>query len=269
MSHKELFLTVDAVCCSDFTIDYAVFGRGQKPMVIIPGMGVKSVIGAAEAVANAYACFAEEYRVYLLDYRRELPPGFSVRQMAGDAAAAMRRLGIRDAAVQGVSLGGMIAQYLAIDAPELVGKLMLGSTLSRQTKKTRRVFEEWAYLARSGDRRGLQDSITGKVYSPDYVKTYRAAFDAQADSFTPEEMERYARLCEACIGFSAYDELGAIRCPVLVLGSWRDRTLFPEGSVTLARRLKCGLYLYAGYSHAVYDEAPDYRRRLMDFLKNG
>lgn len=268
MAGEELCLTVDSVHFSGFTLDYFAFGRGQKPMVIIPGMSVKSVIASAEAVADTYACFVEEYRVYLLDYRQELPLGFTVRQMAGDAAAAMRRLGIRGAAVQGVSLGGMVAQYLAIDAPELVEKLILGSTLSRHTKKTRRIFEEWAYLARAEDRQGLQRSIAGKVYSPDYVKTYRAAFDAQAESFAPEEMERYARLCESCMGFSAYDELGAIRCPVLVMGSRRDRTLFPEGSMTLAKRLKCDLYLYAGYSHAVYDEAPDYRRRLTDFLQN-
>lgn len=268
MTQKELVQTVDSVCCSDFIIDYVAVGRGRKPLVILPGMSVKPVIGSAEAVANAYAAFAEEYRVFLFDYRRELPPGFTVREMAGDVASAMRRLGIREAAVLGVSLGGMVAQQLAADEPELVGTLMLGSTLARHTKKTHRVFEEWANLARAGDRQRLQNAITGRVYSPAYVKTYRAAFDMLAESFTPEEMERYAWLCEACMGFSAYDELGAIRCPVLVMGSWRDRTLFPEGSMTLAKRLKCDLYLYAGYSHAVYDEAPDYRRRLTDFLQN-
>lgn len=269
MTQEEICLTAGAVQPPGFTMDYFAFGQGKKPLVIIPGMGVRSIVLSQAAVADAYAGFAEEYRVFLFDYRRELPDGFTVREMAGDLAAVLRKLNIRGAAIVGISLGGMIAQYLAIDAPELVGKLVLGSTLTRHTEKSRRVFAEWARLARAENRTGLQRAITRRVYSPAFVQAYRQAFDAQAKAFTPEEMARYARLCEACMGFSAMDELKSIRCPVLVMGCWGDRTLFPEGSLMLAKKLRCDLFMYAGYSHAVYDEAPDYKRRITDFLANG
>lgn len=268
MSTSELHLKTDAVHLPDFTMDYFTFGTGPKPLVIIPGMSVRSILLSAEAVANGYAAYADEFTVYVLDYRRDLPPGFTVREMARDAAAALRQLGVRDAAVMGTSLGGMIAQYLAIDAPELVGRLALGATLPRHTKRSRQVFVEWAYLARAGERHALQRDIARRVYSPDFVKKFQAAFDLQEGGFTPEDMERYARLSEACMGFSSYDELGRVACPVLVIGSWRDRTLFPEGSLTLAKRLRCDLHMYAGYSHAVYDEAPDYRQRVIGFFLN-
>lgn len=267
MSTSELPCKMDAVHLPDFTMDYFTFGTGKTPLVIIPGMGVRSILLSAEAVANGYAAYTDEFTVCVLDYRRDLPLGFTVREMARDAAAALRQLGVKNAAVMGTSLGGMIAQYLAIDAPELVGRLALGATLPRHTNRSRPVFVEWARLSRAGDRHALQCAVTRRVYSPDYVKKFQTAFDLQERAYTPEEMERYARLSEACMGFSSYDELGKIACPVLVIGSWCDRTLFPEGSLALAKKLRCDLHMYAGYSHAVYDEAPDYRQRVIGFFR--
>ena len=68
------------------------------------------------------------HTVYLFSRKRSLPETYSIREMAADQAAAMKAMGISDAHVLGVSQGGMIAQYLASDHPELVGKLVLAVT---------------------------------------------------------------------------------------------------------------------------------------------
>ena len=266
MSRQKPELTVGTVCLPEFTMDYFSFGQGDKPLVIIPGMSVKSILLSAEAVANAYAPFGERFRVYVPDYRRELPLGFPVREMARDTAAVMRHWGVDHATILGTSLGGMIAQYLAIDAPELVDRLVLGSTLPRHTKKSRAVFEKWVRLARAKDHHALQTDIVRRVYSPAYARIFGQLFSDHEKTFTDAETERYARLCEACMGFCAYDELQKIKCRTLVIGCWQDRTLYPEGSLLLAKKLRCDLFMYAGYSHAVYDEAPDFRERLKAFL---
>lgn len=57
-------------------------------------------------------------------YTADIPENYSTRDMAEDQAKAMKALGIANANVMGVSQGGMIAQYLAIDHPELVRKLI-------------------------------------------------------------------------------------------------------------------------------------------------
>ena len=57
-----------------------------------------------------------------------MPEGYTIRQMAADQAAAMKSLGIDRASVLGVSQGGMVAQYLAIDYPEMIEKLILAVT---------------------------------------------------------------------------------------------------------------------------------------------
>ena len=98
-------------------MDHIVFGHGEKSFVILPGLSMHSVMGAADAIAEAYKDFCEEYTVYVFDRAKNIHDGYTVRNMAEDTAKAMRRLNIEKADVFGASQGGMIAMYLAIDHP--------------------------------------------------------------------------------------------------------------------------------------------------------
>jgi hypothetical protein len=54
----------------------------------------------------------------------------------------------------------------------------------------------------------------------------------------------------------------------LALGSEGDRVTTPEGSRQIAEKLGCAIYLYdSSYGHAVYDEAPDYKERILAFFQ--
>ena len=112
-------IPIETVRTEGFSMRFFRFGTGDRPFVILPGLSVQSVMGAADAVAAAYADFAERYTVYLFDRREELPEQYSVYRMGLDTAAAMRALGLYDADIFGASQGGMIAQVIAIEAPEL------------------------------------------------------------------------------------------------------------------------------------------------------
>ena len=114
--------------------DYITFGRGAKPLIMIQGLNTRGIKGAAFSLAYMYRTFTKDYTVYLFDRRPVLHDGITVREMASDIAAAMDALGIRNADVLGVSQGGMIAQYLAIDRPDLVRKLVLAVTLSKKQR---------------------------------------------------------------------------------------------------------------------------------------
>ena len=249
-----------------FEMDYCTFGNGERSFVIIPGVSVKSVLLSAEAIAATFAAFAERYTVYLFERKRGIEPGYTVSDMADDTAAAMRALGVEDADVFGASQGGMIAQLLAARNPRLVRRLALGSTLPRQNAVSRATFDGWQTLADAGEPRALNRDITGKVYSPAYVERYKEAFAMLEGDATDAEMRRFSVLARACRTFDGDAELEKIACPVLVIGSWEDAVLSGEGSVEIARRLRCPLVMYGGYGHAVYDEAPDYRARLLRFF---
>ena len=68
-------------------------------------------------------------------------------------------------------------------------------------------------------------------------------------------------------GFDAEGGVGGITCPALVVGAGVDRIFGAQAARDLAEALGCGLHIYEGYGHAVYDEAPDYLARVGSFLR--
>lgn len=259
---------IATVTCPEFTMDYIRLGSGESSFVIIPGVSVKSVLLSAQALEAGFEEFARRYTVYVFDRKRNLQPGYTVRDMAEDTAKAMQMLGIREAHIFGASQGGMIAQCIAISHPELAGKLYLASTAARLDAKARQVLGRWKALADAGDIRALNRDVFAHVYSAEYRECYRAAFEAMEGDGTPEEMKRFACMVAACDGFSVYDELEKLRCPVFVVGSARDAVLGAQSCAEIAMRLGCPLTIYEGYSHAVYDEAPFFRTQMLnDLLK--
>lgn len=128
-----------SVRIGDADMEYAVFGKGNSTLIMLPGLGdgLTTVKGMAVPMAVAYRMYAKDYKVYVFSRKNGLEDGYSTKDMARDQAGAMRALGIGRAKVLGVSQGGMIAQYLAIDYPELVEKLVLTVTSSRQNRRIR------------------------------------------------------------------------------------------------------------------------------------
>ena len=142
-------IPIECVRTERFSMRWFRFGRGERSLVILPGLSVQSVTGAAEAVAQAYAAFAERYTVYVFDRRSELPAAYSLREMARDTAEAMLALGLRDVDLFGASQGGMMALVIAIEYPQLVHKLVLGSSSSHVLPAQYAVVENWIRLARA------------------------------------------------------------------------------------------------------------------------
>lgn len=264
-------IPIETVKTAEFEMQYFRFGTGARPFVILPGLSVQSVMGAAEAVAGAYADFAEDYTVYVFDRRSELPAAYSVYQMGLDTAEAMRALGLFGADVFGASQGGMMAQVIAIEAPELVHRLVLGSTTSHIKPEDEPVFDEWLQLARAKDGPALYDAFGKAIYPEAVYQQYREALLAAGATVTDEEFRRFITLTEGMRGFNVTDKLDRIRCPVLVIGVLEDAVLESDATMEIAVKLdeKPGfsLYLYTGYGHAAFDTAPDYRERMLRFLR--
>ena len=258
------------VIAGDMEMDYIRFGSGEKSFVIIPGLSIHSVMGLEDMIADAYKDFAKDYTVYVFDRARNIKAGYTVREMAADTAKAMEALGIEKADVLGASQGGMIAMYLAIDHPKLVRKMILGSTLAKPNETFIEAAGEWNRLAEERNETALAESFVDKVFSAGTLKEYREALVKMNMGITEEEFRRIAILTEACKTFNCYEELSKIKCEVLVIGSRGDRVVTAEGSEEIAEALSCELYIYEDiFGHAVYDEAPDYKQRCLDFFANG
>lgn len=247
---------------------YFTFGRGEKNLLVIPGLSVRSIMPSAEAIAKAYEIFTPDYRVWFAEHRTKVPPDFTVAMMARDLGEFLTGLGLRSVDVLGVSMGGMAAQCLALDHPELINRLVLGSTASQISPSAAEVIRRWVRLAEKRDAPGLCRSFADLVYSPGFRQGVEPMVQSMARSLTEEELEQFANTARGLLGFRVSHLLSRISCPVFVIGAKKDLVLTGEASEELARQTNGRLYLYENYGHAVYDEAPDYRSRVLDYLRS-
>lgn len=256
----------------DVEMEYARFGNGAKTFVIIPGLSLRSTMASASSVETAYKIFKEDYTVYLFDRRKNMPEVYSVADMAKDTAAAMKTLGLDHADILGTSQGGMIAQHIAIENPELVNRLVLASSSSKAEPLQLDVIGNWAVLARDGRADDLVGDFIDNAFTPAFVQRYRRALLMMYKNLTEEELLRFAITAEACAGIDTYENLHKIKCPTFVIGADLDHVVAYEASVKIAEKLKaagtpCEFYTYEGFGHAAFDEAKDYKDRILQFLK--
>ena len=247
------------------------FGHGDTPLVILPGLSVQSVMDAADVIADAYAPLTDAFTLYVLDRRENLPATYPVADMARDTAAAIRALGLSDVCLFGASQGGMIALLIAIEHPELVARLALGSTAACLTDVAKTVIGRWIRLAAQKDGAALYLDFGRTVYPPAVFEASREALHAAGQTVTDGEFARFITLAQGTGGFDVRDRLLLIRCPVLLLGAEDDAVLGADATHTIADALHgrpdVQTHLYRGYGHAAFDTAPDYKDRLLRFFK--
>lgn len=250
-------------------LDYLVFGNGHKPFVILPGLGdgLKTVKGQGFVLSHYYKKFAKEFKVYVFSRKNQLIDGYTTRDMARDQKIAMEKLGIKDAYVMGISQGGMIAQFLAIDHPEMVEKLILGVTVARQNPTLQESVQGWIRMADVNDYKTLIIDTMNKTYTQKGLKKYKWFLPIISRVGKPKSFDRFIIQANACLTHNAYDELGKIKCPTLVIGGDSDKVVGENTSEEIAEKIKKSkLVIYRGLGHGTYEEHKDFNQQVMRFL---
>ena len=251
-------------------MDYCRFGTGSRTFVLIPGLTIQSVMGTKDFIEKKYEVMKEDFTTWVFDRRKNIPDDYSIYDMADDTAEIIKELGLHDIYLFGISQGGMIAMVIAIRYPELVKKAVLGSTSPHVKPEQRGVIDEWIRLARMKDREGLCLEYGKEIYPPEVFEQVRDVFLRMAESVTDEELDRFVILAKSITEFDVSDELKKIKCPVLALGVFEDAVLDSDATMEIAVNLDLredfSLYMYKGYGHAAFDTAPDYKKRVHDFL---
>lgn len=252
------------------TMDYIRFGTGQQTLVMIPGVGdgFQTVRGTALPFALMYRRLARDYTVYAFSRRNDLAPHTTTREMAMDLSEAMFLLSLRRAGVVGISQGGMIAQWLAIDHPELVERLVLTVTAGRPNSTMRTVIGHWLELAKQGDYRGILLDSAQRSYSTKRIRSACFTSELLGRFGRPKGFERFVIQAESCLSHDAHSELKGISCPTLVIGGTEDGIVTGAASEELAAEIPgAELILYKKLSHALYEESPDFLDRVNQFCK--
>ena len=251
-------------------MNYAVFGTGEKKLIMIPGLGdrLRTDQKFADFYALLYRKFAKDYTVFVFSQKTVMPDYYSTRKMAKDMKEAMDILGIEKADVIGVSMGGMVAQHLAADYPGIVEKLVLVVTASRKNQYTQSCISSWIEMAKRGDYRKLMLDNLKKMYTREYLEKNKLIVSFIGKIGKPKSYERFINMANACLCHDAYDKLEKIQAETFVIGGARDRTLGGKASVEIAEKIpNAQLKMYEQYGHALYDEAKDFVDVVLRFLQ--
>jgi pimeloyl-ACP methyl ester carboxylesterase len=198
----------------------------------------------------------------------EVPRGHTTRAMAGDARDLLDALGIARAHVFGVSLGGMVAAWLAADAPTRIASLTLASTLSSPAAVSWRALGRAGGFARCFLRRGVEAELclVRHVLSP----RFRAEEPARV-----AEIERQIRAAPAhrrdllrlVLAAARHEEPRSDGTPLLLFGG-DDPLAGPDARASLERRGPgATLEVLPGVGHDLTLEAPDATAaRLISFV---
>jgi 3-oxoadipate enol-lactonase len=219
---------------------YELSGTGA-PVVMIHGLQ-----GDQTMFATLAAAFSTQFRVLTFDQRgsglSEKPDhDYTMALIADDTAALMAHLGIASAHVIGVSMGGMVAQELALRHPSRVQSLILGCTTPGGPKAVQN--EGTAFAAAystadiSAEERGA--AFAAAVFSKGYLARHPEVIASAIESRRnrPLDPVALAHRMSALSAHDTYDRLPEIACPTLVITGRDDALIRWENSRILAERI--------------------------------
>jgi 3-oxoadipate enol-lactonase len=250
---------------------YDVRGRGS-PLVLIQGVGVGR--WGWEPVADR---LARRFQVITIDNRgigaSDAPPGhYSTRTMADDVLAVLDRAGIQQASVVGTSLGGMIAQELALAHPERVDRLVLVATIPGGPRShpmplpTTYLFA-WAPFMSSQAK--LQQFVHATLGPETLRRRPKIARRLAARKLAhPQSQHAWRAQTEAGMLFNPLGRQRRITQPTLILQGTADQVVAPGNAEVLGGLVPdARLQRFDGAGHLLYWEQPKrFVRVVTDFL---
>jgi 3-oxoadipate enol-lactonase len=204
--------------------------------------------------------------------RSDRPPGpYTTALMADDAVAVLDAAGVDRAHVYGLSLGGMIAQEIALRHPDRITRLVLGATTPGGERAVAADGRTIAFFHRRGQM-PAEEAVWASVPYNYSARTRaehgdRISQDIRQRLRFPIEPEPYAAQLAASLGHDAYDRLPLILAPTLVVHGEEDVMVPPANGRLLATLIPAArLIELPGAAHLYSTDEPDADREVAAFL---
>jgi pimeloyl-ACP methyl ester carboxylesterase len=243
------------------------------PVLMINGFGSARAGWSVQAAA-----LAERYRVYTYDNRDvgetgagDDPRPYGIARFAQDAAGLVGALGIGPVHVIGASMGGTIAQELALGWPELMRSAQIVCSWPRTDPWLAELHTQWKAIFREmGPLAWARNSwiwvFTHRWYrDPAHLETLLRDAATYAH---PQTAEMFERQIDAAMDWNALDRLGAIAVPIHVIAGAEDIYTPPRYSAEIAAAIPGSrLTVLPDVGHGMFWETPDaFNAALLDFL---
>jgi 3-oxoadipate enol-lactonase len=253
------------------SLAYAVDGPPGAPAVVL-----SNSLGTDFALWDAQlpALLAAGLRVVRYDHRghggSSCPPGpYRLDDLGGDVLALLDALGLDRVAVAGVSLGGMIAQWLASRAPDRIGALALCCTSAYMPPAS-----AWADRIAAVRRDGMGPiaaSAPERWFTPGYVAAQPASVERIVAMIRATDPRGYVGCCAAIAAMDLRPDLSSIVAPTLVVAGADDPSTPPDHGRFIADAIDgARLVVVPSASHlAVVERAAALTALLVEHLAGG
>lgn len=255
------YLSVDGT-----RLHYNDTGSGA-PILFVHGLGssARDWFGQASHFDTRYRVIRLDLRGHGRSERAEGP--YHMAQFSREVAVLLRKLDAVPAHIVGLSMGGMVALQLAIDAPEVVRSLVVVNSTADVRLKT---WEDvWFYVSRRlavqvlGMRRVGQLIANRLFVRPDQEELRQEFISRWAEN----DKKSYIWSVDAIMGWSVMDRLSAITVPTLLVSSENDYTPVAEKNRIAAQMPQAELSMIENTRHALPVERPEaFNAVLDDFL---
>jgi pimeloyl-ACP methyl ester carboxylesterase len=258
---------------NDIQMYYEVHGEGF-PLMMIAGLGANVDWWDPRWIQG----FSEEFKTVAFDNRGAghtdvSDEEYSIALFADDTAGLMDAMGISRAHVLGISMGGMIAQDLALNYPEKVQKLVLCST-SCGGAKSIPVSQEVLTVLMT-DRSALSPEEIARTMIPllvteDFLRNNPelAELAIQQMVKAPISNKAYMRQLKAILNFDTCARLSQIKAPTLILQGKRDILVPPENASMLDEAIpNAKLVYFENSAHGLLEETETVLRSVLEFLR--
>jgi pimeloyl-ACP methyl ester carboxylesterase len=257
----------------DINLYYETVGVGD-PLVLIMGLRRN-----AEWWYHQIPALAAHFQVIAFDNRgagRSDKPAldYSIRMFADDTAGLMDALGIERAHVLGISMGGYIAQELAINYPEKIRGLILGCTGaggSRAVLMDPERLQKFIYVEGLSPEQILRKDLD--IYFSDALIADRPEFIEEFIRVSLrhyQPAEAFLRQFSACRNHDTLDRVASIARPTLILAGDDDPLVPHQNSLILNELIPASqLRLFPGLRHCFFMEAAaEFNRQVIDWLRS-
>ncbi len=255
-------------------LHYEASGEGF-PLLLIMGLGANLDWWDPRLVDG----LSRDFRTIRFDNRgtgrsADSEEEYTMRLLADDAAGLLDALGIARAHVLGISMGGMIAQELALAHPERIGRLVLASTHCGGSHAVPPSEEALGIMGRIAGAASAEETARLSVvlcFTKEAVKENPADVDAWVREVlkAPTSRETLLRQLGAIAGFDTYDRLPGLKVPTLVVHGGRDILIPPENGSILAKSIPGSrLVLLEHSAHGLAEDMEEALRSVRDFLRS-
>jgi aminoacrylate hydrolase len=258
----------------DITLHYQRRGEGP-PVLGIMGFGLDQRFWASQipVVTETHEFITFDNRGIGRSQRHGAPLVTSVEDMVDDTLALLDHLDLKSCLVYGTSMGGAIAQHLALEHPERVSGLILAVTWARPIEFMRRQHLLARALIQSSSPELLVESTLVRMFTPAFFEMGAEVLDQMVMAFMAETgpdvpgADVLLAQIDAVDKHDILDRLPAIEVPTLVIGARADMVVPYLGAVEIAGAIPGAEFLSLESGHGcMIEEMPAYNAAVQGFL---